>query len=399
MNGLSWISCWLRKLGFLVLFFLVFRASGQYTNGIYAEFNTSMGSFTCRLDYAIAPKAVANFVGLATGARAWLDIPSGFVKTNPFYDGTTFHRVIAGFMSQGGSRNALGTDGPGYQFLDEFTNTARFDGFGVLAMANSGPDSNGSQYFITVSPQSQLNDVHTIFGRLYGGSNVVYAINHVATTNDKPLTNVMVQSVVIRRVGTNANSFDINTQGLPVVKNLNLSILKTGTNMSLSFSNRLDVENRFYSSTNLLNWSGSSMGFETSFPVANAVGINAVLPNQFFRGVQVQYPPSLWVPRNVLSRSVTFNFTGGAVISVAFDGFGGAFYADNSGHSGPAAYAWKQDAYRGRLLPLVLSGYSYVFELHLDFDGTNSGTFRGTAYLSYPSIPAGSVAGAFSSTP
>ena len=83
--------------------------SAQYTNGIYAEFNTSMGSYTCRLESALAPKAVANFIGLATGQRGWLDLPSGVVKTNPFYNGTTFHRVMPGFMNQGGSPNGLGT--------------------------------------------------------------------------------------------------------------------------------------------------------------------------------------------------------------------------------------------------------------------------------------------------
>src|SRR5215471_14428699 len=92
-----------------VLAIIVPSATAQYTNGIYAEFNTSMGSYTCRLEYASAPKAVANFIGLATGQRAWLDLPSGLVHTNPFYSGTIFHRVIAGFVIQGGSPNGLGT--------------------------------------------------------------------------------------------------------------------------------------------------------------------------------------------------------------------------------------------------------------------------------------------------
>ena len=104
----------------LLLCGLPCRAQYADTNGIFAEFNTSMGSYTCRLEFALAPLACANFIGLATGQRAWLDLPSGVVKTNPFYDGTMFHRVIAGFMNQGGSPNALGTDGPGYSFVDEF---------------------------------------------------------------------------------------------------------------------------------------------------------------------------------------------------------------------------------------------------------------------------------------
>src|SRR5262245_9483989 len=144
-----------------------FTTRAAYTNGIYAEFSTSMGSFTCALYYAQAPKTVANFIGLATGQRPWVDSLSGVVKTNPFYNGTTFHRVIAGFMNQGGSRNGQGTDGPGYSFVDEFTNSLRHTNFGVLSMANAGPDSNGSQYFITVEPTTWLNDLHSIFGKLY----------------------------------------------------------------------------------------------------------------------------------------------------------------------------------------------------------------------------------------
>src|SRR2546423_15659940 len=113
----------LRRTGFVFILALVcgnaFIARGQ-GEGIFAEFNTSMGSFTCRLEYAVAPRTVANFIGLATGQRPWLDIPSGQVRTNPFYNGTLFHRVISNFVNQGGSPNGLGTDGPGYPFRDEF---------------------------------------------------------------------------------------------------------------------------------------------------------------------------------------------------------------------------------------------------------------------------------------
>ncbi len=94
------------------------RAFAQ--DGIYADFQTSMGSFTCRLDYAVAPKAVANFIGLATGQRAWLSLTNGTAHTNAFFDGITFHRVIPDFMIQSGSPNGKGTDGPGYAFVDEF---------------------------------------------------------------------------------------------------------------------------------------------------------------------------------------------------------------------------------------------------------------------------------------
>src|SRR6267154_541941 len=139
-----------------------FLARGQ--EGIYADFNTSMGSFTCRLEYTNAPKAVANFIGLATGQRPWLDQNTGAVRNEPFYDGLIFHRVIKGFVIQSGSRNGFGTDGPGYAFLDEFVPSLRYGSAGVLAMANSGTNSNGAQFFITAGPQASLNDHYTIFG-------------------------------------------------------------------------------------------------------------------------------------------------------------------------------------------------------------------------------------------
>ncbi len=206
----------------LFLFFVltsVLAAPGlAQTNGIFADFTTSMGAFTCRLEYAEAPMATANFIGLATGERACLEAGTARVRATPYFDGLTFHRVIAGFMIQGGSPNGQGTDGPGYVFPDEFDPSLRFDGAGVLAMANSGPRSNGSQFFITVGNASWLNDVHTIFGSVVDGQPVVDAISQVATdASAKPLTNVVLQSVVIRRVGPDAQAFDIDDQGLPVV--------------------------------------------------------------------------------------------------------------------------------------------------------------------------------------
>jgi peptidyl-prolyl cis-trans isomerase A (cyclophilin A) len=384
---LSTMFCWL----------VAFNGLAQYTNGIYAEFNTSMGSYTCRLEYALAPKTVANFIGLATGQRAWLDLSSGVVNTNPFFDGTTFHRVITGFMNQGGSPNGLGTDGPGYQFTDEFTPSLRHDGLGVLSMANSGPDSNGSQYFITVSAQPHLDDVHTVFGRLYGGSNIVYAINHVATdANNKPLTNVVLHSVTIRRIGAAALGFDITTNGLPEVTSLQASIARAGTNLSLTFSNRVNTDNRLYISTNLANWTGSSLGIETSSSLTNTLFLNVVAPRQFFRLAQVQYPPTLYVPRNLFGRTFTLNFSGGnGTFAFNFDALGGGTYSWTLGSPGAiAGYYWIQDPYRGRLRPILLENYPYHMELHLDYDTSTAGTFRGTAY--YGNFV---VSGTFTSSP
>lgn len=386
----------------LIVMLPVFASNNfaQSTNGIYAEFNTSMGSYTCRLEYAIAPMACANFIGLATGQRSWLDLPSGVVKTNPFYDGTTFHRVIAGFMNQGGSPNGLGTDGPGYAFVDEFSPSLRHDAFGVLSMANSGPDSNGSQYFITVEPTPWLNDVHTIFGRLYGGSNVVYAINNVATNgNSKPLTNVVVNAINIRRVGTAAATFDISAQGLPVVTNLNLQIAKTGTNVSLTFSNRLYADNRLYASSNLTSWAGAGLGIEITAPVSNSIPRSASAVSQFFRMVQVEYPSSTLAPKNLLGRVLTLNFSGGnGTFIISFNSTGGGTYTWTQGASGTVSYAWQQEPYRGRLSPVAFSAFVPMI-LRLDFDSSSAGSFSGVAYPNYPFTSGSfSVSGSFTVT-
>jgi peptidyl-prolyl cis-trans isomerase A (cyclophilin A) len=379
------------------IFFLLFNlaalapAWGQSV-GIYADFTTSMGSFTCRLEYATSPKAVANFVGLATGQRAWLDLPSGLMKTNPFYNGLLFHRVIAGFMNQGGSPNGLGTDGPGYAFVDEFSPSLRHDGFGVLSMANSGPDSSGSQFFITVSAQPQLDDVHTIFGRLVGGSNVVYAINHVATdSSDKPLTNVVIQTVAIRRLGGPAQAFDIQAQGLPVVTNLALNIARAGGNVSLAYSNRLYADNRLYSSTNLLQWTGAGLGIEIAAPISNALQRAAVAPREFFRLAQVQYGASTLAPKDLFGRTLTLTFTvGPGIITNVFNSSGGGTYGWSSGPGGTIpAYAWYQEPYRGRLWPLYFSGL-VTMTLQLNFESLAAGSFSGTAYTATPTTVKGS---------
>lgn len=383
-------------------------ASAQYsTNGIFAEFNTSMGSFTCTLYYAQSPKAVANFIGLAAGQRSWLDLPSGLVKTNPFYNGTTFHRVIAGFMNQGGSRNALGTDGPGYQFVDEFNPGLRHDAFGVLSMANSGPDSNGSQYFITVAPTSWLNDVHTVFGRLYGGSNVVYAINHVATgANDKPLTNVVVNGITIRRIGTAANAFDIGTNNLPLVTNLNLKITKAGTNVSLTFSNRLYADTRIYNAGGLTNWSATKPGIDLSGTPTNSTTQAMVGSNQFFRAAQIMYPSSTFAPKTIAGRMLTIIYTNGfSGSNVVWMGTSTPGTYAYNGTAGPLySIYWSQEPFNGKLWPIGFVGVlDFDLTANLNFDTATGGSFKGVHYgppFYYPYAPnATNVGGRFTLSP
>jgi peptidyl-prolyl cis-trans isomerase A (cyclophilin A) len=367
-------------LGAILVCVLPGRTLGQ-TNGIFADFTTSLGSFTCQLDYTNAPKAVANFIGLATGQRAWLDLPTGRVRTNTFYNGLTFHRVIANFMIQGGSPNGQGNDGPGYVFQDEFHPSLTFSDFGVLAMANSGTNSNGSQFFITVASTPWLNNVHTIFGRVTSGSNVVYAISRVATgANDKPLTNVVIQQVAIRRVGSAAQAFNVHGQGLPTVTNLALRINPAGSDILLSFTNRLHADNRLYVSTNLSGWSGLELGLELGPTFTNSLR-RPRTGCEFFRMAQIQYPASTLAPRAVTNRVLTLNFGGGSgTIVITFDATGGGTYTYTAGSPGViTAYDWHQEPYAGRLWPIYYSAL-VPMTLRLGFASTTGGTFSGTAY-------------------
>jgi peptidyl-prolyl cis-trans isomerase A (cyclophilin A) len=163
-------------------------------------FDTSLGRITCKFFSKEAPETVANFIGLANGTKPWIDpVTREKVTGKPFYDGTIFHRVIPNFMIQGGDRLGTGAGDPGFYFADEFSPSLRFDVPGRLAMANSGPDSNGSQFFITETAQPELNGKHTIFGQCDPHS--VLIVSTIArvdrNSEDKPVTPVTLNKVTI----------------------------------------------------------------------------------------------------------------------------------------------------------------------------------------------------------
>ncbi len=167
-----------------------------------ATLSTNYGDITFTLFANHAPKTVANFVGLAEGTTEWKDPKTGQASQEKFYDGLTFHRIIPNFMIQGGCPLGTGTGGPGYSFGDEFHPELVFDRPYLLAMANAGPNTNGSQFFVTVAPTAWLNRKHTIFGEVADQSSrdVVDTIAAVRTgPQDKPVEPVVVQSVTIER--------------------------------------------------------------------------------------------------------------------------------------------------------------------------------------------------------
>ena len=167
---------------------------------VFADFETSEGNFTIRLFDQEAPKTVENFIGLAEGTREWTDPRSNRKVKQPYYDGVIFHRVIDGFMIQGGDPLGQGIGGPGYNFADEFHPTLRHSKAGILSMANRGPNTNGGQFFITLAPTPHLDDRHSVFGEVTEGLDVVRRIGQVKTGDrDRPVKDVVIEHVKIRR--------------------------------------------------------------------------------------------------------------------------------------------------------------------------------------------------------
>jgi peptidyl-prolyl cis-trans isomerase A (cyclophilin A) len=170
------------------------------TQTLTATLQTNEGRIVVRLFPDHAPKTVRNFVELAEGTKEWRHPTSGQTGTTKLYDGTVFHRVIPGFMIQGGDPLGTGRGGPGYEFADEIHPDLQFSRPHLLAMANAGPGTNGSQFFITVAPTPWLNGKHTIFGEVIEGADVVDRISNAQTgTNDRPAKDVVVDSVTVER--------------------------------------------------------------------------------------------------------------------------------------------------------------------------------------------------------
>jgi peptidylprolyl isomerase len=186
------------RLFILSLFFAITACNGQYPDledGMYAEFNTNKGKILCQLEFEKTPITVANFVSLAEGTNTMV---SDKFKEKKYYDGIKFHRVIADFMIQGGCPLGTGTGDPGYKFKDEFDPSLVHDKPGILSMANAGPKTNGSQFFITHKATPHLNNKHSVFGHVITGQNIV----------DSIAKNDTIQTIKIIRKGTAANKFN-----------------------------------------------------------------------------------------------------------------------------------------------------------------------------------------------
>jgi len=187
---------------------LIYSCSSKYPDledGLYAEFKTSEGEFVTELHYQQVPMTVGNFVALAEGNHPNVDEK---YEGKKFYDSIIFHRIIDGFMIQGGDPSGTGQGGPGYKFPDELTPKLGHEK-GVLSMANAGPNTNGSQFFITLAPTAHLDGKHSVFGKTVVGEEVVDSIGKVETgARDKPVDDVVIETVNIFRKGSDAKAFD-----------------------------------------------------------------------------------------------------------------------------------------------------------------------------------------------
>ena len=258
------------------------------TDGLYARFDTSQGTFFCRLEYTLAPRTVANFIGLAEGEKSFIDYSLGKVTNRPFFNGLTFHRVVTNFVIQGGSPNGMGTDDPGYRFKDEFHPSLNHDREGILSMANSGTNSNGSQFFITLSAAPFLNNKHSVFGEVVQGLDVVEEIGRVpVNASSKPLTPVYMHSVTILRIGSAAAAFDASVvqPPLPDPRGIRVELRLQGSSRQLWWAASATNHYRIVGSTDLVQWSYG--GIFTTAPVS----INPSYPKLFLRVFETNVDP------------------------------------------------------------------------------------------------------------
>ncbi len=295
----------LRRLGFrsggcfllaaVWLLALDIRGQAPSGEGLFAVFATGRGEFTCRLHFKRAPRTVANFVGLAEGARPWVDFQKAAISRERFYDRTTFHRVRAGFVIQGGSPNGRGTDGPGYAFSDEFHQELKHSRAGILSMANfSHPHTNGSQFFITLAATPWLDNVHSIFGEVVKGAEAVAAIGRVPTdSSENPLEPQPLHSVTILRVGAEAVAFDPNAvrPPLPAVHRHPARIARTENRLALVWTTKANHVYHVLFSADLANWS-----FQRNLPPNGIIGLDNFIQNyaqQYFFFIESQRDPGI----------------------------------------------------------------------------------------------------------
>ena len=276
--------------------------------GLFVTFSTTLGDIRTVLYPDEAPVAVANFVGLIEGSQKALDAETGKLFEDKYFDGMAFHRVIDGFVIQAGAKNGGGADGPGYTFQDEFHPSRTFNEPFVLAMANSGPNSNGSQFFINVEPTPHLNNVHTVFGKVVEGSDVAVAISKVATdTSGRPNTPVVLESVTVQRVGAEAEGYQPDTTLLPQVGHPKTAIRLDEAGYELTVPLNIRSDYTLFVSRDLQTREDQALFFIGDTAEDRRIDLNNVINSQtsgFFRLVEVRYPGVVFPPEALADKTL-----------------------------------------------------------------------------------------------
>lgn len=311
--------------------FLIFLTPMVLRSDIFADFtlsyeNTPIGTFRVKLFPEEAPRTVANFVGLASGHRPWLNPNTNRLQIDtPYYDGLIFHRLIHHFVIQGGDPVGNGSGGPGYVFQDEFHPDLRHDRPYLLSMANSGFNTNGSQFFITLAPSPGLDDMHSIFGEVINGRDIIdgFMDSDLYPTNsqNRPIGDIKIESVILSGSGLENFLLTLNTHDLPKWKPVALSINYVAGNesdnakllMNLATKERWDYY--FILGNDLINW--PNMGVALSLgnnenqviDFTDATGILNGAPRGFIQVYALDYSQQVQPPSSIFTPGTTVNFT------------------------------------------------------------------------------------------
>lgn len=303
------------------------------SDGLYAVFETNKGEFTARLYFEDVPQTVANFVGLAEGSNASLNLVTGAVEKKPYYDGIIFHRVIKNFVIQGGSPNGQGNDGPGYNILDEIDADHFHTRAGILSMAKTtAPNSGGSQFFVTLASAAGLDGNHSVFGEIVEGMPIVNTIGSASTdANDRPLIDIAMNHVRIVRQGDAAKAFDVSAHLVPVVADMADLWKSSTTPGTLSFEADGATLYQLFTSSNLVDWSLSDTvshgesgahGWNLATRAANAGAL-------FANPSAISYPQS----ESHADESLTINLGNAGTIVLSLTAQAGTFvFGQNSGN-------------------------------------------------------------------
>ena len=388
------------------------RASepGGEGEGIFADFRTSMGDFTARLDYERAPGAAANFAGLATGEKTWMDA-QGNLRNQPFYDGTIFHRVVKdgagghGIAIQGGgvptyaantNTGAVATNfaNAGYYALEGVDNGLLHSN-GAISMANSGPNTDGSQFFVVASNVPSWNGSYTVFGNVVSGMSAVAAIAAVAVqgTGSRPVEDVRLHTVRIRRVGAAAEAFDAGAQGLPVAESGPMWSHASGTNQILEFDIAPQTKMTFRESGDLAQWEKTDWGYHTGPAHRWTTSVSrAELGERYFVHLaRIRHPVAITSPEGNRGKKFTFwwNENGLKYEANFYTNLLGGYAWTTLGTNAPVLReiapieSWSREAYSAQLYFIDTTGVGTEYRYSLGFDpGKATNRFTG-GYRSY----------------